>query len=57
MDLSDNQILTPFDFNSIMLYGPYSYSKDVNSMTMEPKLPEFKMIEVYILLIQSNITK
>ncbi len=57
MDLSDNQILTPFDFNSIMLYGPHSYSKDGNSITMEPRFPDFKMIEVYILLIQSNITK
>jgi hypothetical protein len=54
MDPADNQILTPFDFNSIMLYGSHSYSKDGKLMTMEPKFPEFKMIEVYI---QSNITK
>ncbi len=54
MDPSENKILTSFDFSSIMLYGPRSYSKDGKSMTMEPKFPEFKMIEVYI---QSNITK
>ncbi len=57
MDSSDNKILTPFDFNSIMLYGPHSFSKDGKSITMESKFPEYKMIEVYILLIQSNITK
>jgi len=47
MDPADNQILTPFDFNSIMLYGSHSYSKDGKLITMEPKFPEFKMIEVY----------
>jgi hypothetical protein len=57
MDPSDNKILTPFDFNSIMLHGPHSYSKDGKSITMEPKFSELKMIEVYILLIQPNITK
>ncbi len=57
MNRLDNEILTPFDFNSIMLYGPHSFSKDGKSITMEPKFPEYKMIEVYILLIQPNITK
>ncbi|CAG2118933.1 unnamed protein product [Medioppia subpectinata] len=43
----ENQILTPFDYNSIMLYGPLSFSKDGQSMTMQPKHEGFTMKEVY----------
>jgi hypothetical protein len=43
----DNLILEPFDYNSIMLYGPRSFSKDGESITMEPKYAGFTMIEVY----------
>lgn len=30
-----------------MLYGPRAFSKDDQSITMEPKLPNFYMIEVH----------
>jgi len=47
MHPEDNKILTPFDYNSIMLYGPHSYSKDGTAITMEPKFQGFTMDEVY----------
>jgi len=47
LDPSDNKILTPFDYNSIMLYGPHSYSKDGKAITMEPKYSGFTMLEVF----------
>ncbi|CAG2175915.1 unnamed protein product [Oppiella nova] len=43
----ENQILTPFDYNSVMLYGPLSFSKDGQSITMAPKHQGFGMKEVY----------
>ncbi|XP_054166473.1 astacin-like metalloprotease toxin 5 isoform X2 [Oppia nitens] len=43
----ENKILTPFDYNSIMLYGPHSFSKDGMSTTMEPKHTGFVMKEVF----------
>lgn len=36
---SQNRLLVPFDFNSIMLYGPYSFTKD-GQTTMEPNPKE-----------------
>lgn len=47
LDPRNERILTPFDYSSIMLYGPLAFSKDDVSKTMEPKLPNFNMIEVY----------
>lgn len=32
-----NLLLTPFDYDSIMIYGNYAFSKDGRSMTMEAK--------------------
>jgi len=46
IDPSENRLLTPFDYNSIMLYGPRFGSIDGNSTTIEPKLEGFKMLEV-----------
>ncbi|CAG2179239.1 unnamed protein product [Oppiella nova] len=37
MDPKDNRLLMPFDFNSVMLYGPLAFSKDGRSHTMGPK--------------------
>lgn len=36
---NENRLLVPFDFNSIMLYGSYSFTKD-GQMTMEPNPEE-----------------
>lgn len=44
---SENKILVDFDYSSIMLYGPLSFSKDGHSITMKPTYDGFKMIEVY----------
>jgi hypothetical protein len=43
----DNLILVNFDYSSIMLYGPRSFSKDGTSITMEPTFSGFNMIEVF----------
>ena len=49
LDKSENKLLVNFDFGSIMLYGPLTFSKDSNSKTMQPK-EQFKsevMLEVF----------
>lgn len=39
---NQNQLLTPFDYDSIMLYGSYTFSKDrKNLKTMTGKNGEF----------------
>ena len=45
----DNLLLVEFDFNSIMLYGPLTFSKDGKSITMAPNQRHKKefMREVY----------
>lgn len=46
-DHNNERIFTAFDYNSVMLYGKRAFSKDGTSITMEPKLPGFYMIEVH----------
>ena len=46
-DRRNERIFTSFDYNSVMLYGPRAFSKDQHSITMEPKLAGFYMIEVH----------
>ncbi|CAG2120078.1 unnamed protein product [Medioppia subpectinata] len=45
---NDNRLIVPFDFNSIMLYGPLAFSKDSISKTMGPKAQysSERMVEV-----------
>lgn len=43
----NERILTPFDYNSVMLYGETAFSIDpLTKKTMEPSQPGFYMIEV-----------
>lgn len=39
-----DRIFRPFDFDSVMMYGPATFSKDYSSPTLEARLPntEFK---------------
>lgn len=37
LDPKENLLLTPFDYDSIMIYGNYAFSKDGSSMTLEAK--------------------
>ena len=46
-DPKNERIFTAFDYNSVMLYGMRAFSKDGKSVTMEPRLPGFYMIEVH----------
>lgn len=43
----NEQIFTKFDFESIMLYGPTTFSKDYRSRTMTAKNPRVRHIDVH----------
>lgn len=43
---NQNLLLTPFDHDSIMLYGNYAFSKDRRSMTMVAKSGK-RLLEPY----------
>lgn len=43
----ENRLLKKFDYNSVMLYGPLTFSKDGKSITMTPKQNNVTMIEVF----------
>lgn len=47
LDPSQNLILTPFDYESIMLYGELAFSKDGRSKTMVDKRGVHKLKEVF----------
>lgn len=39
LEPSENQLLTPFDYQSLMMYGSLAFSKDNVHYTMLPKDP------------------
>lgn len=46
MDPSENRLLNEFDYNSIMLYGPRTFGKSLNKITMKPKREGVVLLEV-----------
>lgn len=42
----ENLLLNEFDYNSIMLYGPRTFGKTLNKVTMKPKREGVSMLEI-----------
>lgn len=42
----ENILLNDFDYNSIMLYGPHTFSKTIDKVTMKPKREGVILLEV-----------
>lgn len=46
MEVSENNLLSEFDYDSIMLYGPRTFGKTLDRITMKPKREGVIMLEV-----------